>query len=60
MYLPICITQSVCVLVILITILIIKFFFEENFTVFQNWYKQNILDDTVVSSVFEEEISSEG
>ncbi len=55
MYVPICITQAVCIAVILIAALIIKFFFEGSYNKLQNWYTDNILDETNVTQVFDEE-----
>lgn len=55
MYIPICITQAICMTVILIAILIIKFFFEGSYAKLQKWYQKNILDETTVTAVFDEE-----
>lgn len=55
MYIPICITQAICMAVILIAILIIKFFFEGSYAKLQKWYQKNILDETTVTAFFEEE-----
>lgn len=55
MYVPICITQAVCVAVILIAVLIIKFFFEGSYVKVQDWCKDNFLEETVISDVFNEE-----
>lgn len=55
MYIPICITQAICMAVILIAILIIKFFFEGSYAKLQKWYQKNILDETTVTAVFDEE-----
>lgn len=59
MYISICITQAICIAVILIAILIIKFFFAANFQKIEKWYTKNILDETNISAVFEEESTSE-
>lgn len=59
MFVPICITQAICVAVILIAVLIIKFFFESSYTKLQNWCDNNFLEETVISDVFDEEASSE-
>lgn len=59
MFIPICVAQAVCIAVILIAVLIIKFFFGGSYTKLQKWYGENILDETNVSEVFEEENSSE-
>lgn len=55
MYVPICITQAVCVAVILIAVLIIKFFFEGSYVKLQDWCKDNFLEETVISNIFDEE-----
>lgn len=52
MYIPICITQAICMAVILIAILIIKFFFEGSYAKLQKWYQKNILDETTVTAFF--------
>ena len=55
MYIPICITQAICMAVILIAILIIKFFFEGSYAKLQKSYQKNILDETTVTAFFDEE-----
>lgn len=55
MYAPICITQAVCVAVILIAVLIIKFFFESSYVKLQDWCRDNFLEETKISQVFDEE-----
>ena len=55
MYVPICITQVVCVAVILIAVLIIKFFFEDSYVKAQDWCKDYFLEETVIRDVFYEE-----
>lgn len=59
MYISICATQAVCIAVILIAILIIKIFFTGSFKKIEKWYIKNILDETNISAVFEEEYTSE-
>jgi hypothetical protein len=59
MYAPICITQMICVLVILITIVILKFFFENEFFKLQEWCRGNIFEHTKITATFDEEQSSE-
>ena len=54
MYVSICITQAVCVAVILIAVLIIKFFFKSSYQKIQKWYDNNILDQTKITAVFDE------
>ena len=55
MYVPICITQAVCIAVILAAVLIIKFFFEDSYTRLQKWCNQNLLEQTTITAVFDEE-----
>ena len=55
MFIPICITQTVCITVILIGVLIIKMFFESSYKKIEKWYTENILDQTTITAVFEEE-----
>lgn len=55
MYVPICITQAICVAAILIAVLIIKLFFKDSYVKAQDWCKDNFLEETVISDVFDEE-----
>jgi len=50
------IVQSVCVLVILLSIVIIKYFFKDTFAKIERFYIDNITDDTKISEVLESEI----
>ncbi len=59
MYVPICITQLICVLAILIAIIITKYFFGNTFNQFKNWCNNNLLEQTRVISDFDEGQSSE-
>ena len=59
MFVPICIAQTVCISVILITMLIIKFFFDGSYTKLQNWCEYNVLEQTVINDATYEETSSE-
>jgi len=59
MYAQICITQSICVVVILIAVIIIKFFFESSYIKLQKWCDNNVLEQTVINDVFDEETTSE-
>lgn len=58
-FVPICITQAVCITALLIAVIIIKFFFNNSFVKLQKWYGENILDEINISEVFEEEASDE-
>lgn len=55
MYVAIAATQAVCIAVILIAVLIIKFFFGDSYAKLEKWYDKNILDETTVSGIFDEE-----
>lgn len=59
MFVPICITQSVCVAVILIAVLIIKFFFSGSYAKIKDWCHNNFLEETKITAVFDEEQGSE-
>lgn len=58
MYIPICVAQAVCISAIIIAVLIIKFFFAGSYEKIQKWYQKNILDETVITAVFNEEESN--
>lgn len=51
MVLPIIITQVVCVAVMIVTVLTVKFFFKDIFKEVKNWYADNMLIDTSISDV---------
>lgn len=51
----ICIVQTICITVLLIGVLIIKFFFANSYAKFYKWYEINILDETVISEIFDGE-----
>ncbi len=55
MYVPICITQAVCVSVILIVVLIIKLFFGNAYEKLEKWHNKNFLEETTITATFEEE-----
>lgn len=59
MFVPICITQAVCIAIILIAVLIIKFFFDGSYTKLQNWCEHNVLEQTVIIDEPLEETDSE-
>lgn len=59
MFVPICITQAICVTVILIAVIIIKFFFEGSYAKLQDWCHNNFLEETKITAVFDEEQNSE-
>lgn len=55
----ICIVQTICITVLLIGVLIIKFFFEKSYANFYKWYEINILDETVISEISDGETVNE-
>lgn len=55
MFAPICITQLVCVSVLIIVVLIIKFFSKNTFEKIEEWHNKNFLEETIITAVFEEE-----
>jgi len=59
MYISICITQAVCVAVILIVVLVIKYFFSGSYEKLEKWYSENIMEETEITADFDEEITSE-
>ncbi len=59
MYMSICITQTICVSVILIAVLIIKFFFSGSYEKLEKWYGENILEETRITANFDEESTGE-
>lgn len=59
MYISICITQAVCVAVILIAVLVIKYFFSDSYEKLEKWYSENIMEETEITADFDEEITSE-
>ncbi len=55
MYVAICITQAICIAVILIAVIIIKYFFNENFFKLEKWCQNNLFVHTQVTADFDEE-----
>ncbi len=55
MYHFICIAQAVCVTGLLIAILTMKFFCKESFLKIKKWCNENVLEQTVITAVFDEE-----
>lgn len=55
MFVPICITQSLCVAIILITVLIIKLFFDSSYLKLQKWCHKNFLEHTTITAFDEED-----
>ncbi len=55
MMVPLIIAQAICIAVLLISILIIKFGFSDSFAAVEDFCKSSILEPTRVSDVFNEE-----
>lgn len=45
------ITQSICVVLILLTVLVVKYFFKGTYNQVKEWYSQNICVDTDIEQV---------
>lgn len=54
-YISVCVTQAVCIAVILSALLIIKFFSVEKYKKIERLYDRYVADDTDVSNVFDED-----
>lgn len=50
------IIQSVCVLIILSSVLVTKYFFKSEFSVLEEFYKTEIMNDTDIKEVLSGEI----
>lgn len=48
--------QGICVLVILLSVIIMKYFFKSAFLQTEKFYRDNILSDTKISEVLPDEI----
>ncbi len=59
MFVSICIVQAVCVAVILIAVIIIKFFFDDGYKKIEKWCQNNLFEQTKITANFDEETSSE-
>ncbi len=59
MFVPVCVTQAVCMAVILIAVFVIKTFFAGSYQKAEKWYAENILDETNVSELFDGETGNE-
>lgn len=59
MFVPICIVQAVCIAVILITVIIIKFFWNESFIKLQKWCQNSVFEQTEITANFDEETKNE-
>lgn len=45
------VVQSICVAIILLTILFVKFFFKNTYKELKNWYQNNLCSETKISEV---------
>lgn len=59
MYVSICVAQVICIAIILISLLIIKFFFKDSFIKIGAWCKENALEQREITAFLQEEIESE-
>lgn len=59
MYMQICITQAICVAVILITVVVMKFFFDNSYEKVEKWCQNNFFVHTQITANFDEETESE-
>jgi hypothetical protein len=50
-FINIIITQALCVLIILLAVLLLKYFFKPEFSKLKGWYQKNICNDTYVEEV---------
>ena len=59
MYFGVCITQIICIAAIIITVLIIKYFFPNNFSTIKSWCENNVFEQTKIATDITEETNSE-
>ncbi len=52
----VCIVQTVCVVIILASVLVIKYFLKNTFSEIQKFYNNYILSETKISEVLSDEI----
>lgn len=57
MFAPICAAQSVCITVILIAVIIIKFFFGGSYEKLKDWCKKTVFEETKITAAFDEELN---
>lgn len=50
------ITQSVCVLIIITSVLVTKYFFKGTYKKLDSWYKENVCVTTDINEVLSDEI----
>lgn len=51
MYINIIITQAICVIMILFSVLTVKYFFKGEYKFFKEWYLEEITSDTRIEEV---------
>lgn len=54
-FLHIVITEIVCVFLLIMVVLITKYFFKTEFLEFKEWYNQNVLVDIDINQVLEDD-----
>ena len=50
-FVDIIITQAICVIIILLALIVIKYFFKDTFAKIENWYNKYICADTEISEI---------
>ena len=53
-WIHITITQLICVVIILLSVLITKFFFKSTYAELKAWYNTNIMNDTDINEVLKD------
>ncbi len=52
-YLNVIITQALCMLVVLLSVITIKYLFKSEFKSLQKWYLEEFCNDTLIEEVIE-------
>lgn len=52
-YINIIITQTICVVIVLLSVLVLKYFFKGEYKAVKNWYKTEIATNTDIDEVLE-------
>ena len=52
-YLNVIITQALCMLVVLLSVITIKYLFKSEFKTLQKWYAEEFCNDTLIEEVIE-------
>jgi hypothetical protein len=53
-WIHITVTQLVCVAIILLSVLVTKFFFKDTYSALQKWYNTNIRNETDITEVLKD------